>query len=73
VRGNAEVENMTPSMYSLLRHANVPTIRETGRIMLVLASFLDAAGRPNDAETTAADGLVLLEEAASLARQRAAH
>jgi hypothetical protein len=63
---------MTPSMYSLLRQANVPTIRETGRIMLVLASFLDAAGRRDDAETSAADGLVLLEEAAHLARRRGA-
>jgi hypothetical protein len=64
---------MTPSMFSLLQRANIPTIRETGRIMLILASFLDAAGRAEDALVTAGDALILLEQAADLARQRAAH
>jgi hypothetical protein len=64
---------MTPSMFSLVQQANIPTIRETGRIMLVLASFLDAAGRRDDARLTASDALVLLEEAAQMARRRKAH
>jgi hypothetical protein len=69
---NAEVGIMTPSMFSLLQRANIPTIRETGRLMLVLASFLEAAGRRQDALVTAEDALVLLDEAARLARRRAA-
>jgi hypothetical protein len=60
-------------MAEFLKVADAPAIRETGRIMLLLTSLLDAAGRIGDADVALRDGIELLEYAAQVARRRAAH
>jgi hypothetical protein len=64
---------MTPSMATFLHAADVPALRETGRILLGLAALLAAAGRLDDAEVAAQDGVELLEHAARVARRGAGH
>jgi hypothetical protein len=57
---------MTPTMVAFLRVADPPTVRATGRALLVLSALLEAAGRNDDAGVTLADGCALLEHAAGL-------
>jgi hypothetical protein len=57
---------MTPTMAAFLKIADAPTVRATGRALLVLAALLEAAGRDDDAGVTLADGCALLEHAAGL-------
>jgi hypothetical protein len=56
---------MTPTLAAFLRASDTPTIRETGRLLLVLAGLLEGAGRRADARRALEDAATLLERAAS--------
>jgi hypothetical protein len=59
---------MKPTLSAFLEAGDGPTIRETGRLLLVLAALLEAAGRTADAAPALASALTLLERAAALTR-----
>jgi hypothetical protein len=60
---------MSPTIAAFLRNADPATVRETARLMLVLAALLEAAGRRSEAGAAIGDGLSLLDHAAGLGDQ----
>jgi hypothetical protein len=57
---------MSPTATAFLQTGDPATIRETGKVLLVLASLLTAVGRLGDAARAVSTGVEMLEHAARL-------